>query len=481
MTKDYYDILNRRKPIDRAADAFTGAADQMRPTNNAQRQEANMLRGFGAGLGMSGDFVREQKLKEIEDQAKELSTLDYELKMSSGQNKVRQEKLIGFYNNYRSDLQMANDYLKNGDYDALDMLIPTLSAGYEKATGNKIGKFVGSYNGVVTFDVGGGNYQTMSIKDMMNPLMDVIPENERGSYDAFMNTYQKKDFEIMRQSKQATLDHLLEQNAQLRANTKQLNAHAKVYEAEANPDSLVNQIKKEDLRNKIASTDKILKETEFVGKEKGNLDKTYVSNIKFLETYDKDVTTKKAALGAYKNIDKLLTEENRELWNRSGSGFISKAQRFLNPSNTESSRRQAQIEMQKEPLYRQIKDIFVGVVSDNDLALFVTTLPNLNNPYEANKNIIDQRVDQLETDIFKLENTKKLLEENNYSIHHTHSSIEDKVNQLNNERLENIKNEKEKIKLDKQNKVKILIPDGTTKIINVNELDKYIKNGAIKL
>jgi len=278
MTKDYYDILNRRKPIDRAADAFTGAADQMRPTNNAQRQEANMLRGFGAGLGMSGDFVREQKLKEIEDQAKELSTLDYELKVSSGQNKVRQEKLIGFYNNYRSDLQMANDYLKNGDYDALDMLIPTLSAGYEKATGNKIGKFVGSYNGVVTFDVGGGNYQTMSIKDMMNPLMDVIPENERGSYDAFMNTYQKKDFEIMRQSKQATLDHLLAQNALLRD-------QGNLYKSQAQQNTTGN-----------INNDKDVKKST-LNKNYDYVEKTLLPKIK----------SDKSLLGIFNNMNKELT------------------------------------------------------------------------------------------------------------------------------------------------------------------------------
>ena len=81
MSKDYYDMISRKKTSDHLSDAFKDQANSMRPMNVGQRREQALMRGLSVGLGYDPD--REAKLAELEEQARQLSILNYGLQMSA--------------------------------------------------------------------------------------------------------------------------------------------------------------------------------------------------------------------------------------------------------------------------------------------------------------------------------------------------------------------------------------------------------------
>ncbi len=460
MTKDYYDIINRKSTLDTMGEGLIGAANQMKPQNANQRVTSNILRGLGTGVSMASQMDREDKLKEIEEQARQVSELDYAIKMSSGKNKQREESLKLFYNDYRKDLGMANEMLKNGEYENLDIIIPSLVNGYKKTTGQDIGEYVSSSNGLITLKGPDGKYHTSSFKDFMNPIIDVIPENDRGGYDAFMTTYQKKDFDNIRRTKDEQLKHLYMQNEHLAAQVKSLNATALKTEKEASM-PFNNEFTKNELRKDLNLNNNIQN-----------------SNIKFIdEVAIPKIKTADKLIKAYTKLGSILAEEENSWNNRSGPSFVEKAYRFVNYSGTESSRRQHLIALEKEPLWHEFKEIFGGKASDQDLAAFLTTMPDLNNPYEANKEAIEGRIAKYEEEKFILENTIAKIEEDNYKKHHSHSSYRKELDELNKKRLEdhNKNNVNKKEYVDNKGRIKIYDIVKDAEIIKQGLINKTLK------
>ncbi len=459
MSKDYSDILNRKTIMDKVSDAFTDQANSMRPMNVGQRREQALMRGLGVGFGLNPE--REAKLAELENMSKELAMNKYGLEMQSGKNELKKQKLLSFLNENHAGLSQLSEYIYAGKHNEVDILAPEILKNYSDITGDKIGKFSHYKNGYATFIDDGGEPKTINIKNLIQPVMDLLPTDQKKEYRGFLSPLQNADIDRMVKAQELQMQ-------KYQADIEASKAHTELYKLQTDPDML-----SADMDYKKAQAEKLRQEAKYVGKDSNKelLKKLQTSNIDFLEETHDNIKSKEKQLGAYENIGKLITEEFQSTWNRSGAGLISKAQRFLNPSFTDASRRQAQIDMEKEPLYHEIRKIFTGAVSDKDVALFVTTLPDLNNSYEANMTIIENRKKALEEDLFKLKSTRDLIQNSDYSTHFTHTSIQDKVEELNKERIAKIEAEK----LNSNNKIKLQLEDGSINIYD-KEQDKEIIN-----
>lgn len=202
---DYSDILNRKKTSDKLGDAFSKQADSMRPMNVGQRREQALLRGLGVGL--NNDDEREAKLAELEEDYKQVDMLNRQLQMSSGKNQLTKAQNENFFLSNRNDLATMNGFLANGDFEAVNLMSPTLIENYKKITGRDIGEYAYSRNGKIYLENGKGEVKGQYLAEI---LQGIIPESEQMNFPELL-TYNSK------QAVQAKMDEQRLKNEQIRA------------------------------------------------------------------------------------------------------------------------------------------------------------------------------------------------------------------------------------------------------------------------
>ena len=224
--KEYYDILNRRKPMEEVGDAFKGQADSMRPMNVGQRREQALMRGFGAGINMGARAIDEAKIREIEEGSRQTAMLDRELKMASSKNQLREQKIKSFIADQDSNLKLASDLIVKGKYDQLDILAPSIFNAYKEHTGTNLGEYLFSKNGHISFKTPAGKIETMEAKTLFNPIMNYIPPEDRGNYKGFATSYQAEELDAIVEARRL-------KNELLQSQADNMKAHSKLYESQA--------------------------------------------------------------------------------------------------------------------------------------------------------------------------------------------------------------------------------------------------------
>lgn len=268
----YSDILNRKKTGDKLGDAFSKQADSMRPMNVGQRREQALLRGLGVGLGY--DSEREDKLAELEEQYKQMDAFERELKMSVGKSQKIKADNENFFLTNRNDLATMNTFLANGDFEAVDVMAPTLIENYKKITGRNIGNYAYSRDGKIYLDDGTGNAKGQYIAEI---LQGIIPESEQMNFPELL-TYNSK------QAVQAKMDEQRLKNEQIRAQIANLNAHGKLYEAQGKEALRKAEIGTLTDKEKLTLKTNITKNRDYVEKE---ILPKLEANEKVLTLYDK--------------------------------------------------------------------------------------------------------------------------------------------------------------------------------------------------
>ena len=460
--KDYQDILNRRTYKDNFSDALNKQADSIgRPMNKGQADTSAILRGFAAGF--SHDSEREAKLAELENMSKELTMNKYALEMQSGENELKKQKDLAFFNKTRHDMSIMSDFANKGDNEAVKLMLPTFLKKYEDIYGESAGRLVDFHDGRVYLEKD-GKVKTQHLADLAD---HVIPENEKGNFTGLLTYNSKQAVQNKLEEQRLKNEHIRANIDASRASVESSKAHAELYKSQANPDLIAAEMDyKKAQAEKLRQTD-ISKEQQHVSKEITN------SNFKYIDENFKKISTNKRVIEAYKKINNLMSEESNSLWNREGSGFISTLQRWSDPSITDANVRQARIELEKMPLWSEFKEIFGAKASDQDLKAFLTTMPDLNKPYKANKEAILGRIEDLEQSTFNIENTIDILEKSNYLTHHSNSSVRRELEERNNKR-------KEDILLDNGNNVKMKDKNNKIYYIPKNDVDKAINDGLEK-
>ena len=275
--KEYYDILNRRKPMEDVGDAFKGQADAMRPMNVGQRREQALMRGFGAGINMGARAVDEAKIREIEEDSKQMAMLTKELTMATGKNQLREQKIKSFIADQDSNLKLASDLIVKGKYDQLDILAPSIFNAYKEHTGTNLGEYLFSKNGHISFKTPDGKIETMEAKTLFNPIMNYIPPEDRGNYKGFATSYQAEELDAIVEARRL-------RNELLQSQSDNMKAHNKLYEAQAKEALRKAEIGTLTDKEKLTLTTNITKNRDYVEKEiLPNLD----ANEKVLTLYDK--------------------------------------------------------------------------------------------------------------------------------------------------------------------------------------------------
>lgn len=457
--KEYHDILSRKTFKDNLADAYDKQADSMPNYTPQQRMVSGFMRGMGTGL--RNDREREAKLKEIEEDSRQMAMLTKELTMATGKNQLKKEKYNLFLNENYAGLMQLSDLMQKGEDGKVDILGPELFANFSKIMGEDLGKFQHYKNGYFNFIDKKGEPRTINSMNLLQPLIANLPDDQKQNFKGFLTPLQMKDIDRLYEEKQLKIDKYRAEIDASKASGEASKAHAELYKAQSNPDAIQAEID-----YKKAQANLLNQKANNVGSSdnKKLLDNIASDNIKFLSENKENVETNKRLIQAYSNIGKVLTAEEKDLLSRTGPSMKAIALRFLNTSFDEGTRRQAEIEMESQPLYHGIKKIFVGTTSNQDVAMFLATLPSLDKDYNANINIIKRRINELEKENFILENTKKELENNNYRVHHSHSSINDKVNKMWENKI-----------LKESGKVKLKLNDGSIKMYDKEKDKKAIE------
>lgn len=272
--KDYYEMLNRRKPMEEIGDAFKGQADAMKPMNVGQRREQALMRGVGAGINMGARAADEAKIRELQGYSKQLAEQDMMLKITAGKNQQIKAENENFFLTNRNDLATLNDFLTKGDFEAVNVMAPTLIENYKKITGREIGEYAYSRDGKVYLDNGKGEVKGMYLADI---FQGIIPEAEQMNFPELL-TYNSKT------AVQGKMEEMRLKNEQIKAQIESLKAHGELYKAkgiEAISNAQTPKLSKKDeltLKTNITSNRKYIEE-----KLKPKLE----ANINILSTYDR--------------------------------------------------------------------------------------------------------------------------------------------------------------------------------------------------
>jgi hypothetical protein len=301
--KDYADILNRKKTADKLGDAFTDQANSMRPMNVGQRREQALLRGLGVGL--NSDDEREAKLAELENMSKELSMNKYALEMQSGKNAKIKADNENFFLSNRNDLATLNDFLQKGDFEAVNVMAPTLLENYKKITGRDIGEYSYSANGKIYMEDKQGNVKGQYIADI---LQGVIPQEEQMNFPELL-TYNSKTAVANKIEEQRLKNEQIKAAIEAsRANVETSKAHAELYKSQA-------EKAKMEAQNPMSK-----KEQETI------LTTNITSNRKYIEEkLDPKLEASENILTAYDRLGKIAIETP----NLVGSDYLTKVRRTL--------------------------------------------------------------------------------------------------------------------------------------------------------
>lgn len=275
--KEYYDILNRRKPMEDVGDAFKGQADAMRPMNVGQRREQALMRGFGAGINMGARAVDEAKIREIEEDSRQMAMLTKELTMATGKNQLREQKIKSFIADQDSNLKLASDLIVKGKYDQLDILAPSIFNAYKEHTGTNLGEYLFSKNGHISFKTPDGKIETMEAKTLFNPIMNYIPPEDRGNYKGFATSYQAEELDAIVEARRL-------RNELLQSQSDNMKAHSKLYEAQGKEALRKAEVGILTDKEKLTLKTNITKNRDYVEKE---ILPKLEANEKVLTLYDK--------------------------------------------------------------------------------------------------------------------------------------------------------------------------------------------------
>ena len=298
--KDYHDILNRRTYKDNFSDALNKQADSIgRPMNKGQADTSAILRGFAAGF--SHDSEREAKLAELENMSKELSMNKYALEMQSGKNELTKQKNLAFFNENQAALSQLSEYIYAGKHSEVDMLAPEILKSYGDITGNKIGKFSHYKNGYATFIDDSGEPKTINIKNLIQPVMDLLPPDQKKEYRGFLSPLQNADIDRMVKAQELQME-------KYQADIEASKAHAELYKSQA-------EKAKMEAQNPMSK-----KEQETI------LTTNITSNRKYIEEkLDPKLEASENILTAYDRLGKIAIETP----NLVGSDYLTKVRRTL--------------------------------------------------------------------------------------------------------------------------------------------------------
>ncbi|WPY00004.1 hypothetical protein Megpolyxen_01917 (plasmid) [Candidatus Megaera polyxenophila] len=444
--KTYSDILNRKKTSDKLSYAFSKQADSMRPLNVGQRREQALLRGFAVGL--SNDYEREAKLVELEEQCKQMGMLQRELTMAAAQNKMKKEKQMAFFNENQAALSQLSEYIYAGKHNEVDILAPEVLKSYGDITGAKVGKFSHYKNGYATFLDDKGEPRTINIKNLMQPVMDMLPEEQKKNYRGFLSPLQNADIDRAVKEQSLKLE-------KLQADIDSSKAHSKVYEMQAK--ELENNI----TRPPMTESQKIL--------FKANVD----NNQEYLKEAAKKVEANKILIDTLNETEQFLIEASKK--GQVGSDAKAIANRIWGKYISGDSKAMSIVDMAKAAYFSRMKEAGGSNVSSGEFFTVLETVPNTDKNLAASLNTLNRDRDNALKNILKFNKIEKNLREREYQG----SPYDPAIHGFSDEEYSKFRKENNKNKVVVIRTAKLGTPLAEPEVaeISADELENYIADG----
>ena len=195
-TSEYLDLVNQPGLMDNVGDAFIDQSKGV-ALNKNQKLENALMSGFGHGVKGSADQARRAKLAWLEDQNKQIAMLDRDMKISLGKTAKRQADLTNIGADYLIDIKKISNMYGTGDYVGLNELTPLvyndIAEKYPDLT-KKYGKLLHVYGNNMIFEKG-KDVKGYNIKDVFEPIIDTLPEEQRRELAPLMSLTARNKFE----------------------------------------------------------------------------------------------------------------------------------------------------------------------------------------------------------------------------------------------------------------------------------------------
>jgi len=272
---DYSEILKRKTFKDNLADAYDKQADNMPNYTPQQRMVSGFMRGMGTGL--RNDREREAKLKEIEEDSRQMAMLTKELTMATGKNQLKKEKYNLFLNENYAGLMQLSDLMQKGEDGKVDILGPELFTNFSKIMGEDLGTFQHYKNGYFNFIDKKGQPRTINSMNLLQPLIANLPDDQKQNFKGFLTPLQMKDIDRMYEEKQLKLQ-------KLQADIDLAKVHSKLYEEQAKEALRKAEVGTLTDKEKLTLKTNITKNRDYVEKE---ILPKLEANEKVLTLYDK--------------------------------------------------------------------------------------------------------------------------------------------------------------------------------------------------
>lgn len=445
--KSYHEILNRKTFRDKLADAYNKQADSIgRPMNKGQANTQALLRGFAVGL--SNDYEREAKLAELEEQSKQLAMFQKELTMAAAQNKIKKEKQMAFFNENQVALGQLSEYIYAGKHNEVDILAPEVLKSYGDITGAKVGKFSHYKNGYATFLDDKGEPRTVNIKNLMQPVMDMLPEEQKKNYRGFLSPLQNADIDRMAQEQSLKLQ-------KLQADIDSSKAHSEVYKMQA--EELKNNIS----RPPMTDSQKIL--------FKANVD----NNQEYLKEAGKKNVTNLALVQTLNELEEMIIESAKK--GQVGSDISAIRKRGWDKYITGDNKEMTLVDMAKATYFGRIKEAGGSNPSTTEFLTALSTMPNTDKNLSANLRIINKDRDNALKSILKFNKIEQNLRAREYQG----SPYDPAVAGFSDEEYNNFRKENNKNKVVVIRTAKLGTPLAEPEVaeISADELENYIADG----
>ena len=399
----YKDLVNQPTFADYLGDAFSKAGSQ-EAIGPAQKSSNLMLAAFGTGIKGTAAEERRQQLSPMLEQAGRITAKAAELEAQMQESEQNRLKITQFIKQSAVPIAQLSQASLARDIPASNELAKGIYLNFKQgAEDPTMGDFDHYHNGVIYYHnletgaIEGENVIGLMYQAGIDPK--TIWGQDAPMIEAGLSPGAKKNYEDSEKMRQLEMEGK-------RADIGLKQAHAGVYQEQA------NKIQNEMQAPKPKYSDRVMS-------------KLIETNQNWVNSLNKEHQTLETQSTAYKEIAKIISKEKGS---RAGSSAIAQGLRLYNNSNSESEKRQALIELYKQPLMAGIKQIFAGSTSNEDVALFMSTLPSLDKNPDAAIQVAIERAEQLDNQLQKDNLTRDIVEnEFGYSEPYNSLAVQNRV------------------------------------------------------
>lgn len=416
-TNTYKDMVNSRSFLDDIGDAFT--RQSMQPAKNGNQRLANAaMSGLGGGLNAAASKDRSSRLKDLEEANKNLAMIETQAQAAIGEDTYRKAAFANFATTKYSLFKgMAEAKKAGAQKEFSDMTVAAVNE-FAKAypdLAEGMGKVEFAYGGKIYFNEDGQSIGH-DMGEVLAPLIATLPEDQQKELQELTTGAMRDKFRKSELFENAKLNEINAHTNNMYADSNLKNQHANLYAAEANKAAGIEGQKYDE------------KTLQYIRKE----------NIDWVNKSKDIIDTKKRVANAYSKIADIITNEMGKPMGRAGVGAWTQLQRLVDIADSGSSLSQSQMDLEVAKLMPQMKEIFVGVATDNDLKTFIKGLPTLEKDPRAAVAAAKEQAKYIKDNIWDLETRANVLQNDfKYSEPYNSQIVSEKVNSLKPKQEEN--------------------------------------------